>query len=180
MPNKHNGADFTKQGGAYLDLRSPLYAIAKGKIVYFQKRNTGYGNQVILRIDGPWGIRWARYAHCDPYGFPTKLRDVEEGEQIATIGNTGNSTAPHLHFEIVRVDPGAFLGDINRVPKDICEMTAYWEDPISFLKQWMNVSGDCPEPVITDQTIIPQLGNMRVYEIKSQLDKLAAIRNMLA
>lgn len=48
-------------------------------------------------------MRWAHYAHCKDLFIKAGDR-VKKGQRIATLGNSGTS-APHLHFEIWRIDP---------------------------------------------------------------------------
>jgi murein DD-endopeptidase len=57
-----------------------------------------YGNHIILDIgDG----RSALYAHLQPGSFRVKAGDrVKKGQTIALLGNSGNSTGPHLHFQV--------------------------------------------------------------------------------
>ena len=58
----------------------------------------GYGNVVV--IDNGEGIQ-ALYAHCHTVLVSTG-QHVSEGDAIATVGNTGASTGPHLHLEVIR------------------------------------------------------------------------------
>lgn len=56
------------------------------------------GNHVILEIGGG---NYAFYAHLKPGSVAVKLGDrVKRGQQIGLLGNSGNSTAPHLHFHV--------------------------------------------------------------------------------
>jgi hypothetical protein len=56
------------------------------------------GNHVIIDIGGGY---YAFYAHLKPGGVKVKLGDkVKRGQVIGIVGNTGNSTEPHLHFHI--------------------------------------------------------------------------------
>jgi len=77
---------------------TPVYAAAAGRVTYADWAGT-YGRLVI--IDHGNGIE-TRYAHLSQ--ILVKVGDqVQRGQRIALVGNTGNSTGPHLHFE-VRVD----------------------------------------------------------------------------
>jgi murein DD-endopeptidase MepM/ murein hydrolase activator NlpD len=85
----HTGVDFGAPNN------SPIYASKSGKVV-FAGVQSGYGNTVI--IDHGGGIQ-TLYAHCSSilvsYG-----QTVTRGHVIAKVGSTGNSTGPHLHFEV--------------------------------------------------------------------------------
>ena len=88
--------------------QSPIRAIAGGQVMYADPFG-GYGNLIVVRHDG--GMT-SHYGHCR--GFKVKIgQRVKAGQIIGTVGNTGISTGPHLHFEI-RVageprDPENFL-----------------------------------------------------------------------
>ena len=71
---------------------------AHGGIVTFAGYNGGYGNFII--IEGTDGTI-TRYAHCDTI-LVTAGQEVSKGDVIGTVGSTGNSTGPHLHFEVIR------------------------------------------------------------------------------
>jgi len=56
------------------------------------------GNHIILDLGGG---RYAFYAHLQPGSLRVKLGDhVKRGQALALVGNTGNSTEPHLHFQL--------------------------------------------------------------------------------
>lgn len=90
VPKFHYGMDFS------CDMRSPVYATADGKVVS-AKWESGYGYTV--EIDHGYGYR-TRYAHLHSFTCK-KGREVVRGEQIALSGNSGKSTGPHLHYEVV-------------------------------------------------------------------------------
>ncbi len=77
---------------------TPILAAAAGEVIISRGSgwNGGYGNYVVIRH--PNGVQ-TLYAHNN-----TNLvgvgEFVEAGQQIATMGNTGRSTGPHLHFEV--------------------------------------------------------------------------------
>lgn len=57
--------------------------------------NSEYGNYIKIKQ----GDILTVYAHCKELKI-SKGEDVKKGDVIATVGSTGNSTGPHLHFEI--------------------------------------------------------------------------------
>jgi len=87
--NGHAGADMIAPRG------TPIFA-AEGGTVAFTGVQGGYGNLVI--IDHGNGLR-TYYAHCDTINVGTG-QGVGRGQQIATVGTTGRSSAFHLHFEV--------------------------------------------------------------------------------
>ena len=101
-PAHHEAVDLGGMTG------EPVYATAPGKVV--RSGNWGwYGNMV--EIDHGLGFR-TRYAHMEKV-FVTKGETVRTGDRIGTLGNTGRSTGPHLHYEIrirgIAVDPMKFI-----------------------------------------------------------------------
>jgi len=90
----HTGQDFAAPAG------TPALAASRGEVV-FVGWSGGYGNLIRLRHTN--GVEtW--YAHLSEFAADVGDR-VREGDPIGAIGSTGNSTGPHLHFE-VRVDDG--------------------------------------------------------------------------
>lgn len=85
----HEGQDFA---GPYL---TPIYATAPGIVSYVGVR-TGYGN--VVEIDHGNGFK-TRYAHLASYIVHTG-QHVALDQRIASLGNTGRSTGPHLHYEV--------------------------------------------------------------------------------
>jgi murein DD-endopeptidase MepM/ murein hydrolase activator NlpD len=75
-----------------------ITAAGNGKVI-FAARQGSYGNLII--VDHGGGISTA-YAHCSSF-VASVGQTVTKGQVIAKIGSTGQSTGPHLHFE-VRVD----------------------------------------------------------------------------
>ncbi|TMH02977.1 MAG: M23 family metallopeptidase [Betaproteobacteria bacterium] len=98
----HEGIDFPAESGTTSD------AAASGKVV-FADVHPAYGK--ILEIDHGNGLV-SRYAHCST--LLVKEGDlVIRGQRVATVGSTGRSTGPHLHFEVrlngVPQNPARFL-----------------------------------------------------------------------
>ena len=88
---------------------TPIVAADDGYVVLAGRDTWGYGNQVL--IDHGNGFL-TRYAHL--HRIHVKAGDsVKKGQQLGTMGSTGRSTGPHLHFEIIyqriRRNPLGFL-----------------------------------------------------------------------
>ena len=89
-PRGHAGLDFNGETG------DPVYAATDGRVEYAEFNYGGYGNLVmIMRADGTQ----TRYTHLDKIKV-RKGERVNAGDLIGTIGNTGNSSGSHLHFEV--------------------------------------------------------------------------------
>ena len=86
----HRGVDIA------VSLGTPVYAGIKGIVTFAGKRGN-YGN--LIEIEGSDGIK-VRYAHLSKIDVVTGQR-VSDGEKVAETGNTGMSTGPHLHYEII-------------------------------------------------------------------------------
>lgn len=106
---QHLGLDFAVPDG------EPLFAVEDGRILYARKAD-GFGQWVVLVGDSGntyvYGHMWDAREHTN------EGRRVKEGEQIAEAGANGQSTGPHLHFEVhpqtnweygSQIDPLAFL-----------------------------------------------------------------------
>ena len=85
----HTGTDFAVDEG------TPVRAVAAGTVVSAGWQSS-YGNTVVLALPGG---TYALYAHLSSIGV-SEGDPVTAGEQVALSGSTGNSTGPHLHFEI--------------------------------------------------------------------------------
>ncbi len=99
----HYGTDFSIKRG------SPVYATGDGVVRFTKSSFGGYGKQI--EINHGFGYR-TKYAHLNEF-VVKKGQKVKRGELIAYSGNTGKSTAPHLHYEVIKdnkkVDPVNFF-----------------------------------------------------------------------
>lgn len=99
----HTGLDFAAHQG------TPVYAPGDGVVESVSFSIFGYGNSVV--IDHGFGYK-TRYGHLRDILVTEGMR-VRRGQNIATIGNSGKSTGPHLHYEIMYkgsyVNPANFM-----------------------------------------------------------------------
>lgn len=86
----HRGVDFGIAAG------SPVYAADSGTVV-FAGFSGSYGN--LIKLDHGNGMV-TYYAHCSKL-LAAQGQQVERGQLLAEAGSTGNSTGPHLHFEVL-------------------------------------------------------------------------------
>lgn len=87
----HTGIDFAASIG------TPIYATADGKVIEVSVKFSGYGKMV--EIDHGFGYH-TRYAHMHDFTV-RQGQSVKRGDLIGYVGNTGLSTAPHLHYEVL-------------------------------------------------------------------------------
>ena len=87
----------------------PVYATGNGKVIEASRNFFGYGNEVI--IDHGFGYK-TRYAHLSEI-LVKEGQMVERGDQVGKLGNSGRSSGPHLHYEVMyrdrRVNPLNFF-----------------------------------------------------------------------
>ncbi|WP_223552904.1 MULTISPECIES: murein hydrolase activator EnvC family protein [Lysinibacillus] len=105
-PEFHYGVDLANSTG------TPIWAAADGVVSYAAPLSS-YGNAVIIThsIDGQ--IYATVYAHLNSINVSVGA-EVSQGQQIATMGSTGRSTGPHLHFEVHNGPwQGQSVGSVN-------------------------------------------------------------------
>jgi murein DD-endopeptidase MepM/ murein hydrolase activator NlpD len=102
----HEGIDFIAETG------TPIHAAASGKVIY-SGWHPQYGKMV--EIDHGNGLV-SRYAHASQLAV-AEGDLVVRGQRVASVGSTGRSTGPHLHFEVrlngVPQNPARFLQASN-------------------------------------------------------------------
>ena len=91
-------------------LGNAIYAADNGVVVYAGWNDWGYGNVVVIDHDGGWQTL---YAHLSSFNVGCG-QSVYQGDVIGAFGSTGNSSGPHLHFEMLnesygKVNPWNFL-----------------------------------------------------------------------
>lgn len=88
----HNGLDLIAPAG------DPVHAVADGYVKEVVKSRKGLGNVVTLDHENGYMTRYAHLADIEV----RKGRKVKKGAKIGYVGVSGNSFAPHLHYEVIR------------------------------------------------------------------------------
>ena len=102
----HGAVDFGASGVNGM----PVVAVADGYVVSTAAWTTSYGNHILIaHANGLYTL----YAHGQAGSIcVSQGQTVKKGQQIMRVGSTGNSTGPHLHFE-VRTSPGTYSCRVN-------------------------------------------------------------------
>ena len=112
---RHTGVDFALKPG------NPVYATGAGVVESVKFEFFGYGNSVL--IDHGFGYK-TRYAHLKSIGVVEGMK-VKRGECIGISGNSGRSSGPHLHYEVLykdrHVNPANYY-DLTITPEEYSTM----------------------------------------------------------
>ncbi len=103
----HWGTDFSAPTG------TPIYATGDGKVTKYRRSRAGYGNHII--IDHGYGYQ-TLYAHMSKVDV-RRGQKVKRGDIIGYIGSSGRSTAPHLHYEVIK--DGRKINPVNYFFNDL-------------------------------------------------------------
>jgi murein DD-endopeptidase MepM/ murein hydrolase activator NlpD len=185
----HEADDINLKTGGDSDLGQELLAIADGDItsVHSHTKIPSFGKHLHLKIETPFGVRWAHYAHCQDI-LVSEGTKVKEGQLIAHLGKSGTTVA-HCHFAIKKEPTG-----VDAIAKTL-EDLAKWEDPIAFIERVMaykEPSSAIPEPQegLSERIASVELGldkvedelgrnTRRLDELQRTLDSVSADRDIL-
>ncbi len=110
IPGKDGDNIYAAASGTVVTVIGQFGAFTDRPLNYFDS----YGYCVILQHENGFSTM---YAHCSKVNV-TMGQEVKQGEKIAEVGDTGNTTGSHVHFEVrindVRVDPGQYLYNGNK------------------------------------------------------------------
>lgn len=112
---RHSGVDFALKPG------NPIYASGNGVVESVKFEFFGYGNSVL--IDHGFGYK-TRYAHLKSICVSEGMK-IKRGECIGESGNSGRSSGPHLHYEVIykdkHVNPANYF-DLEITPEEYAAM----------------------------------------------------------
>ncbi len=100
--NFHEGIDIRAEIG------TSIFAAHDGIVVFSGRLWSGYGNMMVIKGDGIYTV----YAHNNA-NFLDDQDTVRAGDEIATVGQTGNASGPHLHFEVRLDDAHGYKVAVN-------------------------------------------------------------------
>ena len=109
--NAHRGIDIAIQ-------YDTVYSASNGSVYYVGYQASGAGNYIVVKSEWNGRFIYIYYMHLDSF-YVAENDLVLAGQQIALSGNTGNSTGPHLHFEI-RMDSPSSTSRKTRNPELWC------------------------------------------------------------
>lgn len=125
----HRGVDLAQPGSAE---GKPLFAARDGEVIAAGPAS-GFGMWIVIRHDVDGARADTVYGHMWPHGvFVSQGDRVRAGQEIGTIGNNGQSTGPHLHFEIWENGHSSLGGSGEAI------------DPAEILESARGGSGDAP------------------------------------
>ncbi len=118
----HAGIDFCASSG------TPIHATGDGMVVKVERERGGYGNSIV--IDHGFSYQ-TLYAHMSKI-IVQRGQIVKRGQLVGLVGNTGKSTAPHVHYEVYKngtpIDPiNYFFNDIT--PEEYQKMIELSQHP---------------------------------------------------
>lgn len=115
----HAGTDFP------VPLNTPVYSTCDGEVVAVTSLTTSYGKHIKIRATVNGSTVYIRYCHLN--SFAVNVGDkVTSGQLIAYSGSTGNSTVPHLHYEVRNSnDRYGSSSNPNLNPRDYLPGTSY-------------------------------------------------------
>lgn len=90
----HWGIDFSAPRG------TPIYSTGDGTVLTIKTSNKAYGYGNLVKIDHGYGYVTI-YAHMQSFNVK-KGQKIKRGEVIGYVGNSGGSTAPHCHYEVLK------------------------------------------------------------------------------
>lgn len=103
----HEGMDFTAPVG------TPIHATGDGMVIKVEREHGGYGNSILISHGFSYETL---YAHLSKINIQ-RGQVIKRGQVIGLVGNTGKSTAPHLHYEVHK--NGTPINPINYFFNDI-------------------------------------------------------------
>lgn len=136
----HHGVDLNKLTTGETVNNKPVKAAADGTVIVskMQGNGKGYGNYIVIKHSGFYTL----HAHLNSRKVATG-QSVKAGTVIGTVGSTGNSTGPHLHF-----------GICTSYSMANPDGSSTWLDPLPYLKDLIKEDKKMEEKEVTTREAI--------------------------
>jgi len=127
----HEGIDLNGVGGGNTDCGEPLKSISLGKCVHVSSSSKDYGLLVVIETQWSGSTYYIRYCHLQQASVVVDQL-VSQGQVVGLMGSTGNSTACHLHLDILKKKPRSWRFYTQ-------DVLAWFVDPVLFIKEYKGV-----------------------------------------
>jgi murein DD-endopeptidase MepM/ murein hydrolase activator NlpD len=164
----HTGEDWNGTGGGNTDLGQPVYATAKGQVIYADECPSPWGNVILIRHNfienGKPKTVYSQYAHLET--IRVKKGDfVQKRQKIGTIGGGNHNEYPaHLHFEIRNEKMKDYAVDYwpSSNGKSVTWVKEHYEQPSEFVKAHRELTVPAKESNIA----LVIKGDLKLYHYK--------------
>ena len=150
----HQGTDFYLWPFGWLTMRDSRIAIIAAEAGTIVDKSDGYPDQSCAFNDGKWNAVYVRhvdgstawYGHMKTGSTTTKAvgDTVARGERLGFVGSSGNSTGPHLHFEVY--DSAGHLIDPFQGPCNSLNRNTWWQNQKPYYDSAINHLGTGTAP----------------------------------
>ncbi len=145
----HSGIDFAVAVG------TPVYSTCDGEVVAVTSLTTSYGKHIKIKAKVNGETVYMRYCHLSSFAVSSGEK-VSAGQVIGYSGNTGNSTGPHLHYEVRNAND--YYGNVNSPTLNPSNYL-----PGTSLTYETNTNPYNPIGVIDSCTVDSSLRSIRIY-----------------
>lgn len=132
----HSGIDSNGPDGGNTDCGTELHIMLDGEVIHYSESTQGYGKMLVIECNTPFGKRWIRLCHLQKALVTSGF--VQAGQVVALMGTSGNSTACHLHWDVIKKP----MRNWRTYARDRATLEEYFEDPLVFMTRLENEMQD--------------------------------------
>lgn len=123
----------------------PILSVNDGTVIAADKMRGAYGNVVMIQHDDHC---YSAYGHLQTKSMLVKAGDkVRRGQRIGSLGNTGNSSAPHLHFEMLYTNPNSNIPILpTKIGRPLNNFCSHPYIPLDMSEVYLNVDKKVEKP----------------------------------
>jgi hypothetical protein len=164
----HPAEDWNGSGGGNTDLGQPVFAIAKGKVIFAKDIYGSWGNVVIIEHQFLENAKiktiYSLYAHLDEI-LVSENSKIDRRQKIGSIGDAHGVHIAHLHFEIRKESMKELPPDFwpSSKGKDLAWVKENYENPTDFI----NHHRKCTYPASSSQMMIAIKNEYKMYHLRN-------------